>query len=382
MRLAASHRIRLLFGLVSVSSALALYFMELVLRVTTSELDLLRDSEQAFWQARLREQGRRSPIEARDGDTEYDCRLGWRMRRSYWAAGIQHDERGFRRSERAPAAGARRALFIGDSFTYGLGVRDETTFAARFGELSGYEAINAGVNAYGADQALLMWELEGRLLEPDLVVFGYVVDDFLRSALWLRDAPKPHFALDDATGEYSLRGIPVPRAAELSEEQLGERRIRVLDAGRLLFHRARRKLGIPEPALAAKAHLSEYILERLRDSVEESGARLLVLVIGRHRNADEDWIHTSILASCTRLGVACLDVATEMRSGALDAYFGEHEHFSPLGHRFIAERILEAELRRDRWPESGEASLRSGPRAAALYRGSSQAILPQPDGCP
>jgi lysophospholipase L1-like esterase len=85
------------------------------------------------------------------------------------------------------AAGSKKAtarvLLVGDSFTYGLGVSDNQTFAyllQRHLTRSGFsvEVINAGNQGKGTDYALRFFELEGSQLRPDVTVLGFFANDF------------------------------------------------------------------------------------------------------------------------------------------------------------------------------------------------------------
>jgi hypothetical protein len=97
--------------------------------------------------------------------------LGWRGRREYREA-KQTDY---------------RVLFLGDSFTYGLGVNDDQTFAAqveknlRAGRLS-VEVMNAGCPGKGTDYALKCFQTVGRKFHPDLTVLGFFCNDFQDNA--------------------------------------------------------------------------------------------------------------------------------------------------------------------------------------------------------
>jgi hypothetical protein len=107
--------------------------------------------------------------------------LGWRGRREY--------------RETKPTE--YRVLFLGDSFTYGLGVNDDQTFAAqvekdlRTGRLS-VEVLNAGAPGKGTDYALKCFQTVGRKFHPDLTVLGFFCNDFQ----------------DNARGEYYNTGSP------------------------------------------------------------------------------------------------------------------------------------------------------------------------------
>jgi hypothetical protein len=106
------------------------------------------------------------------GGSDYDAQLGWRpnenidawVRRKGW--GLADGELTVPRRPRVE--------FVGDSFTYGLYVSDDESFAVRLGadHLRDHEIVNFGVNGYGADQMLLLYETIGRLYRPDIVVMA------------------------------------------------------------------------------------------------------------------------------------------------------------------------------------------------------------------
>ncbi len=318
---------------------------EVALRLFTPAERFLDPDTDAYWQARLRARlaaGRPGPA-----DIVYDARLGWRMAPDYHAAGVTHDDRGYRRST-APAGGGRGGaiLALGDSFTYGLGVADGETFASRLAELTGRPVVNAGVTAHGVDQSLLLWEGEGAALRPQTVVFGYAVDKFHVNALSVRDLPKPYFRRDPGDGRFHLRNQPVPTLAEAAARGLlgDDRRPRLpglLDWAR---RRVDARLGrLDLDRLNERAALSDYLLTRLHDSVQAHGARLLVAFIG---NCDDGpanrWIEEEVMAFCRRQGYDCLDLAAAMRGPERGRYFGANCHYSPAGHRLAAERIAAA----------------------------------------
>ncbi|MFA6449995.1 MAG: hypothetical protein WCX65_11020 [bacterium] len=81
---------------------------------------------------------------------------------------------------REKGAGVYRALIMGDSWTFGEGVKDSETFSARLGEIlnrklapSGRraEALNAGYTAgYSPDTYYVYMQQKGFALEPDIVI--------------------------------------------------------------------------------------------------------------------------------------------------------------------------------------------------------------------
>jgi hypothetical protein len=93
--------------------------------------------------------------------------LGWRGSREY--------------QEAKPTA--YRVLFLGDSLTYGIGVNDDQTFAARVekflnADRLSVEVMNAGDPGKGTDYALKCFQAVGRKFHPDLTVLGFFCNDF------------------------------------------------------------------------------------------------------------------------------------------------------------------------------------------------------------
>ncbi|MFZ5448000.1 MAG: SGNH/GDSL hydrolase family protein [Thermodesulfobacteriota bacterium] len=93
--------------------------------------------------------------------------LGWRGRREY----------------RETKQTKYRVLFLGDSFTYGLGVNDDQTFAAQVekiltGDRLSVEIMNAGCPGKGTDYELKLFDTLGRKFHPDLTVLCFFCNDF------------------------------------------------------------------------------------------------------------------------------------------------------------------------------------------------------------
>jgi hypothetical protein len=115
-----------------------------------------------------------------------------------------------------------RVLFLGDSFTEGLGVKDDEIFTEvlerKLNDPPGsyaYETINAGVVGYSLDQEYLFLIHEGLKYKPDVVflmllpyndVVYTVMDISIQTS---NDVfPKPRFVIDE--GRLKLTNIPLP----------------------------------------------------------------------------------------------------------------------------------------------------------------------------
>ncbi|MFT5128425.1 MAG: hypothetical protein ACI8W8_002035 [Rhodothermales bacterium] len=102
----------------------------------------------------------------------------------------------------AKLPGKRRVVFLGDSFTFGEGVRDDHTYAEITAQALNAEACNLGVGGYNTSQAAKALKTVGLGLEPDAVILGYVPND----------AEPPLFMIDPQTGQ------PLRRNREASIE--------------------------------------------------------------------------------------------------------------------------------------------------------------------
>lgn len=87
--------------------------------------------------------------------------------------------------EEKKAAGVRRLLVLGDSVTFGWGIREEDSFARRLEAMlraapaCPSEVVNAGVSGYGSIEELDYFANEGVRLEPDAVLIYQVENDYM-----------------------------------------------------------------------------------------------------------------------------------------------------------------------------------------------------------
>ena len=353
---------RVLF-LVLFSLLLAIGIAEVCSRLLLPETYLLDWHSDEFNKAKLlveiqnRKKKDSSVQDNRIKNTVYDANLGWRMKPSFRFEGVIHNSKGFRGSQEYNEQPEGIRIFtIGDSYTYGLGVYDEYTFASHLDEMAGVEVINAGVNGYGIDQAYLMWELEGKKLNPSVVLLGYFVDDFYRNALSVSGKPKPHFIKDEDSGEFKINWVPVPTVESLVKE--GELEsdgsLRIVQALKWVKRSIIEKYHLQDnvgyddyKGLVERAQLSEYILTQLNESVEESGASLIVVIIGivdtcYQGQPEYLWIENSIVEACRANGIEYINLAELMRQERyFPSFYARHCHFTESGHRFAAEKIAD-----------------------------------------
>jgi hypothetical protein len=343
---ASPARSRRRLGALALGFVVALLGTELALRSALPPEYFLETRVDAYWTARFRAQS------ALCEDLEFDSTLGWRMRRNLRNDDVMHDERGFRVTPgTASPDGTQQGtiVLLGDSFTYGLGVRNEDTYGARLAaRLPGWTVINTAANGYGLDQQLLMWETEAAALQPRIVVVGYFVEDFLRNGLSFRDYAKPHFALDG--DGLRLEGVPVPPLSEVQArlDETPSTEPQVLAVLRSGWKRVARKLGRVESpeSFDARRTLSDRLLARLAGSVQRIDATLVVLVIP-HRAyqgfPESRRIEEAIAAGCSAAGIDCINLTEsclQAEACGLPVY-GDNGHFTATGHELVAGVLVE-----------------------------------------
>ncbi|MFN0058959.1 MAG: SGNH/GDSL hydrolase family protein [Planctomycetota bacterium] len=343
---AVRKRILLLVG----STVFTLSLVESCLRLTTTPSSFRNPDSDAYWILRVRES---SPEQRRFAeDVSYDPQLGWRSKPNFVNGSIHHNSRGVRGQREhaeAKADGTQRILALGDSYTYGLLVADNATYAARLESLlPATEVLNLGVNGYGTDQQTLLWELEGARYRPDLVLLGFFLHDFHRNGQSVFQYPKPYFVADPvAVGGFRLSGVPVAPLESLLDntEFAVAPSIRLVDASRFAMSRIQRRSGWfePERAYRQKVALTKFLLERLNASVRASGAKLVVLVLPPEQAQafpDALFIENTIVESCVRLSIPVHSLSEffALRSSRGEQLH-EHAHWNARGHELAAEEI-------------------------------------------
>ena len=233
-----------------------------------------------------------------------------------------------------------RILSLGESTTFGTGVRGDRTYTALLaaelgrrevesGRARSFTAINAGVSAYSSFQSLKYLELRGLALEPDLVLFYHEVNDYLPSTL--RDSTNNEIGvmltdpqLYARRSGHSLSGV-LSRSAlvRFLQMQVARRRIAAFDAEG--FENPLLAIGLPDIGLPgrlvraedgepARPGLREGALGRRVSEDERRGILLRLLALGREQGFDVLLIHPAYRASTPH---ACVLTRVAAEQGAL-----------------------------------------------------------------
>jgi hypothetical protein len=271
----------------------------------------------------------------REGSSErsltyrYDAELGWAPIPNSSATvttartiHARHNSLGLRDIEFARDA-RPTMLFIGDSFVWGVDAEAGERFTDLLrSRVSSHTIVNAGVSGYGTDQEYLWLRLLWPKIEPAVVVLIFcTANDRLDNGTNLRydGYRKPYFAtLPD--GALALRGQPVPKSRQVYIKQ--DWLVRHVWLARLFafaYVEIRHpQLYVPDP--------TERLVSRIREFVEAHGARLLV---GLQSSDDKLMKHLK----AERIPFVSFDGA--------EAYSSLHgAHWTPEGHRLVAERLV------------------------------------------
>ena len=234
-----------------------------------------------------------------------------------------------------------RVLMVGDSFIFGHEVSDTETHSFHLQRMMPHaEVISMGVNGYGHDQMLILFEQEGSKYRPDVVILGFVSQDMPRNVLRFRSYAKPVFVVDDDT--LRLAGSPVPSPAEILKWDWA--RPRLYDVWSAVRHKLRVRSGRHERQVQ---EITTRLLDDMVATIESVGAiPVLVFLPVEGEINDRDKLETGeefLLSYCREKAVRyCFSsrphFAEKIRQGVR---FKPGGHWEPSGQLTAAESIHE-----------------------------------------
>lgn len=303
--------------------------------------------------------------------TEYHPLLGWFHQKNKQA--LQHlthgdievyinsdGFRGAREYQREKPQAVRRLVALGDSFTFGFGVRDDESFPYLMEKSNeNLEVINLGVAGFGIDQMLIAFRNIAREYNPDTVLVSIFPEDFWRATRAFADSghAKPYFSLE-SNGELKLHNVPVPKPYELRTNQFPklieynrfEALLRNLITYRLLERgllRLGKGLGWVDPDTTIEWRIGRAVLEKLIQEIRDSGAEAVLVMIPPDR-----WIRDyrmtamreSIVRFAKRKNLHYIDLTPEfyrnVQEKGLTHYYIEGDwHWTKAGHELASNLI-------------------------------------------
>jgi lysophospholipase L1-like esterase len=259
---------------------------------------------------------------------------------------VHTNSRGLRERELPPEkpAGVRRVLFLGDSVTFGAGVRAEETFPRLLEErLAGaadgpIETLNAGVVGYNTTQELARLESVGLTYRPDVVVLTFVVNDlldifsifdhqyepggpFADQKVWLRRNSHLYRFVQDT---YWRVAVALRRTQTGPTEPLRQR-------GRL----DERLAELTAAADLARANGAAFLLVLYPDNLDDP--------VSAGPGGERSTVRQELLGLAERSGYLVVDLTEALGDvrdpRARDYRLREDPHPSPAGHRTIADAL-------------------------------------------
>lgn len=279
----------------------------------------------------------------------------WRMRAGLAAAeehfafrGLLSNPQRVRSTVIIPAQKAPneiRILFLGDSVTFGWGVRLEETFAdrtekmldERFPELT-FTSINAGVPGFALLQGYRLLEAEGWNYRPDLVVVDFGSNDLV---FW-GAGDKGDFELFKAW------------ESQQPPDWLAWSSLARLASNALWSRRAPDKVTGPRRPRLTPEEFTE-LLKRMREESRVHGAALLIMVsayrveLDGTRNYRDHYQRVAIeLGNSLRLGATREPALVDSIALFKDALAGgdpsqvlmDHVHPNAAGHEVLAQALV------------------------------------------
>ena len=259
--------------------------------------------------------------------------------------------------------GTRRALFVGDSFTYGAGIEFDDTYAKRTerglstARSERWESIVLAVPGIDTEQEEAILENEGFAYSPDLVVLGYVLTDAEDPG-----AAEQRRARDWSEAEAEKKSLPFWRRSALLSLVADRLYATRENRARIENHLALYRDGAPGFAAVRKS------IDVMAAQCRQRNIPFVVVLFPLFANPLDDRypfaaVHQKVATVARSAGATVVDLLPYYRGmdwhllvveGALD------EHPNELAHRIAAQALLAAleAVRLPAAPNGGEGGSR------------------------
>ncbi len=267
-----------------------------------------------------------------------------------------------------PASVQSRVLFLGDSFTYGLGAADDETFVGRLTTAwPDREVANGGANGYGTRNCLAVLDRFGAEFRPDLTVLVFFwndpEDNYVRKVPdYTLSADGKVTRVDPVPADFDpLAELPAVQSAAKNQwttSYLFAMGKEGLKGARYRFIGAKDRRITTDEQRTAAWEITERYLDMLHRRAEELGTELVIVSLPDHNQVDphaviknigpfEFDVQDRLRAACDRLGISVIDLLPELQAewqaNGKQLYYYADRHLTPYGNEVVA-KILQPQL--------------------------------------
>lgn len=246
----------------------------------------------------------------------------------------------------AKPPGVVRIVGIGDSLTFGQGVREEDSFLARLErDLTArklrVEVINCGVFGYNINEEARRFAEVVELLDPEIVVIGYELGDLL---------PNPPINKDPADAREAPRGRRALVERRALVGLLKESRVISFFTYRYTFLLKKFSLRNWDSLYADDSPLWRNLTDKytgMAVTARASNIDVAVAIVPELSNLDERYpfksVHERVAAMCRFQGMKVIDLLPSFlgHDGPRLWIHPRDRHPNAEGHQVIADAILE-----------------------------------------
>ncbi len=261
-------------------------------------------------------------------------------------------------SQPDPGSHRVRVLVLGDSFVWGVGVDAEQNLTSSLSRDlgDGYEVYTLSMPGWGLGQMYAAYQMYKTMLDPDIVVMGYIDNDILR----VLNAGKPNFAVHDGVLNFRNGLSPTEK---------------ILNA--ISKFSVSANLVLKEFYYAPMARrVSAAVLEDIQRDVSANGGKLLVVHVpvpqkGRYAySIMTKWIGLNALIEDQDLRYIDLSALMSEHPDADETLYLDDPgtHLSVAGNRVVAQYLAREIKQLDTTKLLAARSGRSVRRSAPLSR--------------
>ncbi len=271
-------------------------------------------------------------------------------------------------SAERPAGVRGRVLFLGDSFTYGLGAADDETFVGRLtAAWPDREVANGGANGYGTRNSLAVLDQFGAEFRPDLTVLVFFWND--PEDNYVRKVPDYELSdggkvtrVDPIPADFEpLAELPAVTSAAKSKwttSYLVAMGKEGLKGARYRFIGTKDRRITTEEQRTAAWDVTDRYLEMMQKRAAELQTKLVIVSLPDHNQVDphaviknigpfEFDVQDRLRAACDRLGITMIDLLpdlqAEWQTTGKQLYYYADRHLTPYGNEVVA-KVLQPKL--------------------------------------